>query len=78
MIAKVCDRESRRDTWFENRLVFFFLIFNFAFLNKIVKIKVSKYIATVPKVYCLSTEGIYLPHICLHPGFPPDTLMSLI
>ena len=22
MIAKVCDRESRRDTWFENRLVF--------------------------------------------------------
>ena len=21
MIAKVCDRESRRDTWFENRLV---------------------------------------------------------
>ena len=24
MIAKVCDRESRRDTWFENRLVLFF------------------------------------------------------
>ena len=23
MIAKVCDRESRRDTWFENRLVLF-------------------------------------------------------
>ena len=23
MIAKVCDRESRRDSWFENRLVFF-------------------------------------------------------
>ena len=23
MIAKVCDRESRRDTWFENRLVYF-------------------------------------------------------
>ena len=22
MIAKVCDRESRRDTWFENRLVY--------------------------------------------------------
>ena len=22
MIAKVCDRESRRDSWFENRLVF--------------------------------------------------------
>ena len=21
MIAKLCDRESRRDTWFENRLV---------------------------------------------------------
>ena len=21
MIAKVCDRESRRDSWFENRLV---------------------------------------------------------
>ena len=23
VIAKVCDRESRRDTWFENRLVYF-------------------------------------------------------
>ena len=23
MIAKVCDRESRRDTWFENRLVWY-------------------------------------------------------
>ena len=23
MIAKVCDRESRRDSWFENRLVFY-------------------------------------------------------
>ena len=22
MIAKVCDRKSRRDSWFENRLVF--------------------------------------------------------
>ena len=22
MIAKVCDRESRRGTWFENRLIF--------------------------------------------------------
>ena len=22
MIAKVCDREIRRDSWFENRLVF--------------------------------------------------------
>ena len=27
MIAKVCDHESRRDTWFENRLVFFFFFF---------------------------------------------------
>ena len=36
---------------------FVFLIFNFAFLNKIVKIKVSKYIVTVPKVHCVGTEG---------------------
>ena len=27
MIAKVCDRESRRGSWFENRLVFSFLPF---------------------------------------------------
>ena len=40
---------------------FFFLIFNFAFLNKIVKIKVSKYIVTVPKVYCVGTEGYVYP-----------------
>ena len=40
---------------------FFFLIFNFAFSNKIVKIKVSKYIVTVPKVNCVGTEGICLP-----------------
>ena len=39
---------------------FFFLIFSFSFLNKIVKIKVSKYIVTVPKVYCVGTEGIDL------------------
>ena len=29
MIAKVCDRESRQDSWFENRLVFFFFFFFF-------------------------------------------------
>ena len=39
---------------------FFLLIFNFAFLNKIVKIKVSKYIVTVPKIYCVGREGIYV------------------
>ena len=39
---------------------FFFSIFNFVFLNKIVKIKVSKYIVIVPKVYCEGTEGIGL------------------
>ena len=44
----------------------FVLIFNFAFLNKIVKIKVSKHIVTVPKVYCVGTKGICLPHTCLH------------
>ena len=27
MIAQVCDRESRRDSWFENHLFFFFLFF---------------------------------------------------
>ena len=26
MIAKVCDRESRRDTWFENRLVLIIMV----------------------------------------------------
>ena len=26
MIAKVCDRESRRDSWFENRLVYYAII----------------------------------------------------
>ena len=45
---------------------FFFVIFSFAVLNKIVKIKVSKYIVIVPKVYCVGTEGTCLPHICLH------------
>ena len=28
MIAKVCDRASRRDTWFENRLVIVKIIIN--------------------------------------------------
>ena len=46
--------------------LFFFLVFNFAFLNKIVKLKVSKYIVTVPEVYCVGTEGICLPNTCLH------------
>ena len=27
MIAKVCDRESRRDSWFENRLVLNVIIY---------------------------------------------------
>ena len=40
-----------RKTWVA---FFFFLIFNFAFLNKIFKIKVSKYI------YCIGTEGIHV------------------
>ena len=59
---------SDRPTIFENLgcFFFFFLVFNFAFLNKIVKIKVSKYVATVPEVNCLGTEGICLPHTCLH------------
>ena len=30
MIAKVCDRESRRDTWFENRLVCNYLNISYA------------------------------------------------
>ena len=34
MIAKVCDRSSRRDSWFENRLV------NFALAQKCAKINV--------------------------------------
>ena len=29
MIAKVCDCESRRDSWFENCLVFLFFVFNY-------------------------------------------------
>ena len=37
---------------------FFFYLFNFSFLNKIVKINFSKCIATVPKVNCVGTEGI--------------------
>ena len=45
---------------------FFFLIFNFAFLNKIVKIKVSKYIVTVPKVYFVGTEGIWDTRTYMH------------
>ena len=43
MIAKVCDRESRRDTWFENRLVnnvFLFSFFSFLFIL-IVWVKVA-------------------------------------
>ena len=47
-------------------VVVFFFKFNFTFLDKIVIIKVSKYIVTVPKVYCVSTEGICLPHTCVH------------
>ena len=35
MIAKVCDRESRRDTWFENRLVFFFFLIFLSSSSKI-------------------------------------------
>ena len=27
MIAKVCDRESRRDSWFENRLVYLCVVY---------------------------------------------------
>ena len=47
---------------------FFFLIFSFAFLNKIVKNIFSKCIVTVPKVHCVSTEGI-----CVYPYMsPPD------
>ena len=58
--------------YFENLDCFFFFFFfsffyiQFAFLNKTVKIKVSKYIVTVPNVYCVGTEGICLPHTCLH------------
>ena len=54
--------------------VAFFLTLNVAFLNKIVKIKLSKYIVTVPKVYCVSTEGIsvYPIHVS-----KPDCLMKL-
>ena len=56
-------------------LFFFFWIFNFAFLNKNVKIKVSEYIVTVPKLYCVGTEGIimFTPYMS-----PPDCLISEI
>ena len=35
MIAKVCDRESRRDSWFENHLVFAFHFIGGIYLSKI-------------------------------------------
>ena len=37
-----------------------FFILNFAFLNQIVRINFSKYIISIPKVYCVGTEGICL------------------
>ena len=40
----------------------FFYILNFEFLNKIVKMKFTKYIATVPRIYCEGTEGV-----CVNP-----------
>ena len=54
---------------------FFFFDTQFCiFLNRIVKIKLSKYIVTVPKVYCVGSEGIvFAPFIS-----PPNCLMSLI
>ena len=41
-------------------MYFFLFILNFAFLNKIVEIGFLKYIITVPKVYCVGTEGVYV------------------
>ena len=47
-------------------IAFFFFILKFAFLNKIIEIKFSKFIVTVPKVYSggLGTDDIMmcLPH----------------
>ena len=39
---------------------FVFLILKFAFLNKITEMKLSKFIATAPKVYSVGTGGIIM------------------
>ena len=52
---------------------FFFFYLNFAFLNKIVKIKFSKCIVTVPKVYCVGTESV-----CIYPIHVSTRLFDVI
>ena len=57
----------------KTRVTFFsLLIHNFAFLNKFVKINFLKHIVTVPKVYCVGTEGVFTPFMS-----PPHCWMSL-
>ena len=67
---KKCLPFPDRPKIFEDFGCFFFVVFFiysiFALSNKIVKIKVSKYIVAVPKVNCVGTEGICLPYTCLH------------
>ena len=53
----VCSFPTDPKFWKISLAFFFFLIFNFAFLKKIVKINLSKCIVTVPKVNCIGTEG---------------------
>ena len=51
---------------------FFFSIFNFASLNKILKRKFSKCIVTVPKVYCVGKEGK-----CVYPIYVSTRLFNV-
>ena len=67
MIAKVCDRESRRDTWFENRLVLYsehitcfllLLVWSGQYIIQAQR-SLSKHALTTVKLRWLKDVGLY-------------------
>ena len=71
MIAKVCDRESRWDTWFEDRLVFFLY---FASLSSLAR-KTTKGSRTCPQ---LSWWWLPLPVYLHRLQFYPSCLRACV
>ena len=69
----VCPFPTDPNFWKTRIFFFIFLIFNFAFLNKIVRRKFSKCTATVPNIYCVGVEGL-----CVYPIHVSTRLFDVI
>ena len=74
MIAQVCDRESRRDSWFENRLAYFLQKWSINPLLNVVVLKINAKFIDNP--YYPTEMDLQSAHILFNRWVPTDNYID--